>query len=206
MTLLLSLSILCAGALAGEPEPAAPPQTYALIAAMGVKFYVETDTNTTRLAYTHRRRLDVSGDSLNQMVLQELDRNVAAMDPASVRVYLSIATPSTDRVLPERREQFILDIVVAELKKMGSKREAWNHIIVVTPAYRAQDKNLMGAKLQGLGVFIEPLCRSNITSCNLGFRSVSGPAAVTPDGEATTANTFAAPYSYITVWELDPRR
>ena len=63
----------------------------------------------------------------------------------------------------------------------------------------------MASKLQGFGLFLQPLCQSDWNSCDHGFRPGSGPEAVTPENKVIATNSFLAPFSYIEVWILDPK-
>lgn len=194
---------LCAAAGAQTQAPAAPPQTYALIAAMGKQMAVVTEVKNvgSHMEPYDRQRIVAGNDILNRLVLQDLDQNVTAMDPDSVRVFLSMPTPNVEHVNPERREQYSIDSIIAELKKHEQERRGWNRIIVVTPAYRIRDKEgHMGTDLQGMGMFVEPLCQTNPKSCDQTFDSISGGRVALDDDK----NTFIAPYSYLNVWQLDP--
>lgn len=198
-TLLLSLSGLCA--FAAAQTPAAAPQTYALVAAMGDQFgAVSSVPKIGSNMEAYRRQRVPSSDILNRIVLQDLDQTVSDMDPASTRVFMSMTAPNIERVVLPQREQYTIDAVIAELKKHEQERRGWNRIIVVTPAYRAQDKNQMATNLQGMGVFVEPLCQVNPETCDQPFNPRSGPMYHVEGSE----NTFAAPYSYLAVWQLDP--
>ncbi|WP_295990495.1 hypothetical protein [Rugamonas sp.] len=204
IALLLSLS---GPAGATETPAAAPPQTYALVAAMGGQFNIVSEVpNVGSHAEPYRRtHLAVAGDLLNRLVLQDLDQTVAGIDPASKRVFLSMPAPNLEHVGLDQREQGGIDAVVVQLKTMAQERRGWHHILVVTPAYRALDKNDMATRLEGMGVFVEPLCQANPANCNQGFFSREGGnigavRTYVADGD----NTFAAPYSYLAVWELDP--
>ena len=56
-----------------------------------------------------------------------------------------------------------------------------------------------------MGVFAQPLCQSDPESCELGWTSLRGADAVTPEGEEVKANFFVAPYSLVEVWMIDPK-
>jgi len=92
------------------------------------------------------------------------------------------------------------------------ERMEWDRIVVATPAYRALELNGLGTKQQGFGIFAETQCQAG---CG-GFRPEDSAKAIArepPDGvDAITsedkpikARTFIAPFSYISVWVLDPK-
>lgn len=204
----LSVCLFLSAAAAGAQTAPAParPLTYVLVSAVGDKFDVVSEKPNvgSHLEYYRRNRLDANGNILNLMVLRDLNQSVAAKDPDSKRILLSMGLPDTASVAAEEREQFTIAAILGELQTREQERKGWDRMIVVTPAYRAQEQNNMASKLQGMGVFIQPLCQTDVESCDLSVPSLSGPQAVTPEGEPVVANTFIAPYTYIVVWEVDP--
>ena len=71
------------------------------------------------------------------------------------------------------------------------------------------DRDGLPSKLQGFGVFSEPRCQ---TGCDpprynggLDPEPPGGWEAVTSEDEKIKARIFLAPFSYITVWVLDPK-
>ena len=92
------------------------------------------------------------------------------------------------------------------------QRSEWDRIVVVTPTYAAKDLEGLPGKLQGPGVFVEPMCQgrtgkssSDPDSCTHNTRPPAGPEATAPDDTVSRVNYYAAPYSYVQVWILDPR-
>jgi hypothetical protein len=190
---------------ADAPADSAKPRTYALVAAVGNQYSLVTEVETVGSHLSPYRKLtvDVPGNLLNRFVLHSMDAAIARMEPASTRLYLTIATPPMDRVPPGKRGQLAIDSVVAALEGMP-ERATWDRIVVVTPAYQALKHDRMANRLQGLGVFAQPLCQGTPTSCAMGFEA-TGPDAVTPEGKSVRANYFVAPFSYIEVWIVDPK-
>lgn len=146
-------------------------------------------------------------DSLNRLVLHNLDELVGASAPDSKRIFLSVPTPGANLVAPADREQAAIEAVIKALQAYP-ERAAWDKIVVVTPAYRSQSKNNMASMLGGLGIFIQPMCRSTLTDlkCDTPADLPGGPATVlTPDGKKIASTTFQAPFSYLCIWILDPK-
>lgn len=182
------------------------PKIYALVGAVGAQFSVvhEVQRTGSHLAPYRRSAVDATNNVLNRLVLESLDKAIANVEPESQRIYLAIAPGRMEEVAPALRESVAIGQVVAELEKMP-QRLNWDRVVVVTPAYEALERDGMASRLQGLGLFLEPLCQSDALSCEYNFRPPSGPKAETPQGETISTNYFVAPYSYIEVWVLDAK-
>jgi hypothetical protein len=205
LTLLcLVLPLAAQAQSADEPAPAPKPRTFALVSAMGDGFNLVAETISTgsHLPPYQRERFADAGGAMNQLVVRELARQVAALDPASRSVPMVFDVPPMPKVPVSERPQAIFESVVAELKQ-APERATWDRILIVTPAYRSFRKDGMAAQLDGMGVFIDPLCESDEISCATGSAPASGPIARRPDGSLAPANSYFAPYFYATVWELD---
>ena len=196
-------------ALAEPDATAHRPVTYALVAAMGHSFSyaIEKRTAGSRIAPYDRGNIDMPEDGLNRLVLHNLDELIGASAPDSKRIFLSVPTPAVNLIALANREQAAIDAVVKALHDYPG-RAAWDKIVVVTPAYRLQSKNDMASMLGGLGIFVQPMCRSTLTElrCDTPADLPGGPATVlTPAGEKIASTTFQAPFSYICIWVLDPK-
>lgn len=196
-------------AFAQSDETADRPLTYALVAAMGqsFSFVAEKKGAGSHFAPYDRRNIDMPEDGLNRLVLNNLDELVAASAPDSKRIFLSVPTPAVNRVAPVNREQAAIDAVIKALQTY-TERTAWDKVVVVTPAYRSHSKNDMASNLGGLGIFIQPMCRSTTAElrCDTPADLPGGPATVlTPDGKRIASTTFQAPFSYLCIWILDPK-
>jgi hypothetical protein len=192
----------------GPPKP----KVYALIAAVGGEFnlVVEVPTTGTHLAPYRRTTTDVPNGALNRLALSGLDTAVLKADPNSRRIYMVLPGPQLAGVEPSLREKAAISKIVSALERLPQRHE-WDRIVVATPAYSALEINGMASKLSGMGLFSEPLCQAG---CG-GFRRddvrfldqepSDGVDAVTSEGKSIKARTYLAPYSYITVWILDPK-
>jgi len=201
--------LLSYGEAIAQPDATADrPLTYALVAAMGQSFsyVIEKRGAGSHIAPYDRGNIDMSEDGLNRLVLHNLNEFIGASAPDSKRIFLSVPTPGVNLMAPANREQAAIDAVVKALQGY-SERAAWDKIVVVTPAYRLQSKNDMASMLGGLGIFIQPMCRSTLTElrCDTPADLPAGPATVlTPEGKKIASTTFQAPFSYICIWILDP--
>jgi hypothetical protein len=208
---------LSAGQAQGQPATAdatnAKPRVYGLVAAVGAQFSLVTEgpTTGTHLSAYRRTTTDVPNDILNRMALHSLDDAVAAIDPGSQRIYMSMAAKEMEGVIAAKREDVAISNVVAALQKMP-ERLKWDRIVVATPAYRALAQNGLGSKLQGIGLFKEPMCQAGcgnpFNALDVGWLDSEPPGgwdAVRSDDKATKARTYLAPFSYIAVWILNPK-
>jgi hypothetical protein len=197
MLFILSIAV---ASVAVAAEPAAP-KIYALVGAVGNRLEVvhEVQSVGSNLPPFRRSAYRVDGNLINRLVLQGLDHAVEKADPGSRRTYLSTnPVPQT------------LDRVVEDLRKLD--RSQWHRILVALPSYRPTGNDGLPVRMQGLGIFVQPLCQSDmgfgnrhIGSCDFGVRPISGPQAMTPKGDTIAANTYVAPYSFIEIFVLDPK-
>jgi len=196
-------------ALAQSDRTADRPLTYALVAAMGQSFsyVVQKKAVGSHIGPYDRGNIDMPEDGLNRLVLRNLNELIGASAPDSKRIFLSIPTPLVNRTAAANREQAAIDAVVEALQRYP-ERAAWDKIVVVTPAYRLQSKNEMASMIGGMGIFIQPMCRSTTAElrCDTPADLPGGPATVlTPDGKRIASTTFQAPFSYLCIWILDPK-
>ena len=185
------------------------PATYALLSALGNRFeviHVGQQTGS-HLEAAKREAYMADANLINRLVLQGLDRAVKRLDPDSHRVYLSMDPGWDSRYRGPRQK--LPDSVLRELRKMD--RSSWDRLLVAVPAQRVEDKDGLGRRLQGMGLYVQPQCQSDMGfgnrmgSCENSFRPASGPEAHTPKGETMAANNFIAPYTFLEVWVMDPR-
>jgi hypothetical protein len=194
---------------AADEAIAAQPKVFALVAAVGGQFNSVTEMQSTgsHLSPYRRSTSDVENDALNRIVLHSLDQAVAAIDRDSKRVYLSLPAAQMNGVAPSDLESVAIGNVVAALQKIP-QREQWSRIVVATPAYRGLGLRGLPGKLQGFGLFREPLCHGCGVSFdgNPAFGLWPGSVDATSfDDETIRAKTYIAPFSYIEVWVLDPK-
>ena len=211
----LAFSLVCGvsygQAADGTAEPA-KPKVYALIAAIGDEFTTVSEYRAqvgTHIAPYRRTTENVSDNLLNRLALHGLDKAIAAIDPFSTRIYMSLPAAQVDRVMPAKRDSAALGAVTTELAKV-SRRLEWDRIVVATPAFRALARDGMASKLQGFGVFNQPQCQAGcpnwrMPGSDLAAEPLDGIDAVASDNTTFKAKTFIAPYSYIKVWILDPK-
>jgi len=200
----------------GEP-PAEPdrtdapkwdkPKTYMVIAAVGEQFTVMFRVSSVALGTNikpnfRRRSVTVRNNVLNRFVLRSMDEAIAKVDPTSKRLFMTLRAKDMDAVKPQERERVAIDEIVADLKGMP-EREDWDRIVIVTPAYKAFDYNGVDGELAGFGVFYQP--HGNTDMQTGGMRYFDGEDAITPENMFVRTSIYAAPFSMIEIWVLDPK-
>jgi hypothetical protein len=196
----------------GAPVDAPRPQVYALIAAVGEDFTFvhEVQTTGSHLSPYRRTTSPVANNLLNKLALNGLDAAVAKAQPDSKRIYASFSAPPMNGIAPSERGEFAVARVLTEIEKLPQRTE-WDRILIVVPAYRALDLDRMASKLQGFGIFSQPLCQAGCPTRDprdlrfMDNEPMDGVAAVNSKDEAIRVRTFIAPFSYIEVFVVDPK-
>ena len=191
-------------AFAGAAFAQAPekPKVYALVSAIGTEIsYVrqlkETGTHITPL---RRYTIKVPDGSVDAAVLRGLDRAVAQEDPDSRRIFLRVEPGKLTGIYGTDRGGVISKQVIDELAHAVDRKD-WDRIIVVTPRFVNTGSNYMGDKLNGIGIYVQPLQR-HMDAADLGS---SDPQTFAPDGSASTSYRFNAPYFFADIWIIDAR-
>jgi hypothetical protein len=229
-TLLSALSTISASAVAQTPAPitaadlTAPvslkkpsdgtekKQIFALVSAVGDQFtYVrqKESTGSNIIDNNIRRTVKVDNNSLNMAVLRGLDAGITAAHPESEKVYIALSAAEMKNVLPQNREAVAIGKIVTELEKRP-ERATWDKIIVATPKYLQSERQGMGPKLHGLGVYVQPLTGGSIQDLETGAEidvSQQGESDTTnpEDGKKNKSKLYVAPYSYIQLYVIDPK-
>lgn len=207
------MGLLAAPAWGQNVADAAKPgkqKVYAVIAAVGDQFTVmfkasKVGIGTNITPKTARKTVTVKNNVLNRYVLKSVDAAIAKSDPGSKRVFMTLRAADMDAVKPSEREKVAIDEIIADLKGMP-EREEWDRIIVVTPAYKAFEYNGLGGELAGFGVFYQPYeSMDDPVGPRASVRYFEGEDAITPDNMFTRSSIYAAPFSLIEFWVLDPK-
>ncbi len=189
-------------------SPAAKPRAIALVAAVGARFTVaiEQKKTGTLLDNYSRRSREASEDVLNRIVLVALDREMEERQPDAKRVYLSLPAARLETVSASKRDDYAIEKVVEALGKMPQRAE-WDRIVVATPAYKTFDNSGLADRLQGMGLSVHPMNRGLSMFLDLPayVDSMQGDDALTPEGKYARSVIYVAPYSYLTIWILDPK-
>ncbi len=200
-------------AVSAQPVVAAErQQTFALVSAVGDQFtFVRQKqiTGSNILDNNIRSVIRVPGNGLNLSVLRGLDSAITAAHPESKREYITLNHAEMDGVAPQDREAVAIGKIVAALEKYPN-RLTWEKIIVATPKYLFSERAGMGPKLNGIGVYVQPLSSAvlegqdgnpDIDASGQGESDTTNPE----DGTKNRSKVYVAPFSYIQLYVLDPK-
>lgn len=178
------------------PEFSGDKPVYALASAIGGQLsrVVANPSVGTHTDPYERVTLRITDHSLDAMVLRGLDRVVARHAPDSERVFMRLNPLVLDDVPPVEREKVAFERLTAEISRWP-QRHQWTRIVIVTPHYRAFERNGLGSRLHGVGLFVQNL--ENLVEYDV----------VEPDGTpgAQKRNRYVALYYYATVYVLDAK-
>lgn len=192
---------------AQDAKPAeAKKRTVVLISAVGDQFtYLrQKESVGSHLEPYTRRVVKVANGQLDNIVLRGLDRAYTAQDPEASKVFMRLAAPEMEGVLPQDREKVAIDKILEQLAK--TDRTGWDLIIAVTPAWQFSATGGMGSKLQGLGLYVQPLenTQGDFDS-ELGGTEEFMTSDPNDRAQKKKSNIYVAPYSYTQLWVIDPR-
>lgn len=186
------------------------PKVYALISAVGDQFTMVTQKQSvgSNVLDNYRREVfKVPGNALNMSILNGLDRAIEQKDPSSIRILATLNALEMEGVRPIDREKVAMRKLLAALEKMPQRAD-WDTIIVVTPKFQYSARKGMGSKLEGIGIYIQPLGSSTITANDgTNFLGTEGEEdTIGPDGKpGMRSSRFVAPYNYTQTWVFDAK-
>ncbi len=198
-----------AGLASGGARADEGPRTYALVSAIGSTLqYVKPRFSTgSHLGEYQRAELAVPDASLDAAALRGLEKIVRAGDPQARVEYLRLNPEELKDVDPVQRGGTAVGKLATALERLPG-RERWHRILIVAPRYVANEREGMGAKLQGVGIFVQTLERGVFDGGgNAAQNFTDAYETVTPDGVKFEGRStaFVAPYFYAQVWVLDAR-
>jgi hypothetical protein len=195
------------------PAPAAAPVTkptvYALVSAVGgtLTFVRQREqVGSNRVDTFQRMTLTMPDASVDGAVLRGLKRTILASEPTAEFVFMRLNPKELENVSAQRRGEAALGKLASAFDAMP-ERMNWDRIIVITPKYLFPGRRGMASKLNGVGVYIQPLYSSGAPgpeSLQAGGYSLDEDAE-TPEGENTKSSRFVAPYFYTQLWILDAK-
>ncbi len=203
MRIALAIAVVALSSFAAAAEET---RTYALVSAMGDIFNAghEVQRTGSRLAPYRNRPIEAPDNILDKLALASLDEAVTKMDPAGQHIRFSVALSKEVQSRPVSLEEAAFRKAVEALREIPG-REAWHRIVLVTPSMTGMEREGLGSRLQGMGLFIQPLCQGEQQFCDSRSQPEStGVKVETPSGETTTASRFVAPFLAMKMWILDP--
>ena len=194
---------------AADAEPAPKPKVYALISAVGDQFTYVTQKQSVGsniLDHYARKVIKVPNYAIDASVLKGLDNAIAQRDPGSTRILARLNPLEMEGVRPVDREKIAMGKLLATLEKFPQRME-WDTIIVVTPKFQFSERQGMGSKLEGIGVYVQPLESGKLTDdFGTDILGSDGEETLTPDGKpGKRSSTFVAPYNYTQTWVFDAK-
>jgi hypothetical protein len=207
---LLGAFVLAASVTAIAQTAEAPkPKVYALISAVGDQFTYVTQKQSvgSNILDNYKRVvMKVPGNALNTSVLKGLDRAIEQRDPASKRIFATLSALEMEGVHPVDREKVAMGKLLSALEKMPQRAE-WDTIIVVTPKFQFSAREGMGTKLEGIGIYVQPLESGSLDGeGGVDILGSEGEETITPDGKpGKRSNVYVAPYNYTQTWVFDAK-
>lgn len=199
-------------AAANAHQVAAPkPKVYALISAVGDQFtvVVQKEVVGSNILDNYRRDvMKVPNNALNVSILKGLDRAIEQRDPGSTRILATLSALEMDGVRPIDREKVAMTKLLAALEKMPQRMD-WDTIIVVTPKFQFSERKGMGSKLEGIGIYVQPLYSGRLGEMadpGTEILGHEGEDTITPDGKpGKRSSRYVAPYNYTQTWVFDAK-
>ncbi len=210
LQLLIGALVLVASATAAaQPATAPKPKVYALISAVGDQFSYVTQKQSvgSNMLDNYKRVVTkIPNNALNVSILKGLDRAIAQRDPGSVRILATLNALEMEGVPPVEREKVAMGKLLSALEKM-SQRADWDTIIVVTPKFLFSQRQGMGSKLEGIGIYVQPLESNSLEADGGGeLLGSEGEYTITPDGKpGKRSSVYVAPYNYTQTWVFDAK-
>ena len=190
--------------------PAAQPETVVLLAAIGDRIDVvrqrpQTDSHVE--PYT-RETLQVPNQLLNYAVLRGLDRALTEEEPDARHVLLQWTMPADlagklEKISGSQRQELVQAALIEHLRQLP-ERQGWDRIEVIVPAYTYLELRGMGTKLNGIGIYIQPLAHQDINTDTMATNGDVSTSASNGDlrtlnphtGEIGHSSVYVAPYMY----------
>ena len=192
-----------------DSVPPPKPKVYALISAVGDQFTYVTQKQSVGsnvLDNFSRQVIKVPNDAINASVLKGLDNAIAQRDPGSKRILAKLSPLAMEGVRPVDREKVAMKKLLESLEKFPQRQE-WDTIIVVTPKFQYSERQGMGSKLEGIGVYVQPLESGTLQDdTGIDIMGSDGEDTITPDGKpGKTSKRYVAPYNYTQTWVFDAK-
>lgn len=197
--------------------PVETPTTVALMAAVGdqLSFVRQRQGTGSHIEPFTRQTVQLEGQQLNYAVLRGLDRAIELEEPQARRVLLSWNPPpeltkALNEATSKDRNEQLLDALRKHLESVPDRKQ-WDRIEAVLPHYNYHGVKGLGTKLNGIGVYVQPLGRNTLDINEEGDVVVGDERAgdyhtVNPrTGEKSKFSTYVAPYFYFDRVTLDAK-
>jgi len=187
-----------------------PPHTYALVSAIGSTLaYVKQRFSTgTNMDPWQRAEMKVPNKALDAAALRGLENVIRSSDPSAKFVYLRLNPDEYKDVDGPYKGEVAVGKLASAFERMPERKD-WYRILVVTPRYVASERAGMGAKLSGIGIYVQTLDKSAFaadgsTIADPGITDDPDIQGTTPDGKPLRIEgAFVAPFFYTKLWVID---
>lgn len=191
---------------AGSAAPPEGPRVYALVSAIGstLQYVKPRFTTGTHRDEFQRAELTVPDVTLDMAALRGLEATIRANDPSATVEYLRL-DPNELKGLEAPKKGPAAAAKVASALSRFPGRERWYQVLVVTPRHVANEREGMGSKLQGIGIYVQNL-EKGVIDASGSFGDIADTyETVKPDGSKVEGRTtaYVAPFFYASVWVLD---
>jgi hypothetical protein len=200
------LLALAAGACVVSGAAAETSKVYVLVSAIGGEITVVRQYRGigATLEPYKRYTVPVPGPDIDAAVLRGLDRAVASEDPDSTRIFMRLSPEAVRGVAGYQRGQVLSGKALAALEA-NPERMKWHRIILVAPRFLNPGVEGMGSKLQGIGIFVQPIGRGRMGAFDDGINTAIDPDTISPTGEKNPSYRYVAPYFYAQLWVIDAK-
>ena len=215
MVSLAFLGLAAFGQVRAQVAPAAAPaQTVALVSAVGDQFSFVRErqqVGTNIVDTSKRQKVSLNTKALDYAVLRGLERALAITEPNAKAEFVVLRVPDIAEDTGSERERKSLTSLT-ELLRAEPARKNWDKIIAVLPSYQFSSFNGMGSKLNGIGVYVQPLEKQAIgfdgSGGGLSSTTADGDeTTVTPEGQRTArkSSVYVAPYFFVRVVTMNAK-
>ncbi len=186
---------------------AASPKSIAILAAVGDQFqYVRRKRAVaSRIDPFVRQWVTMPDNGMNLVVLRGMDRALTGQYPDAELTRLTLMpTPEDRAVLPQERERYTMKRVMDYLTPLP-ERSNWDQIFVVTPKWLMEEHKGMGARLSGIGLFVQPIPSNLDDAVEVGALEDEVRDVTSGDFKKLRSGTYVAPFFYMQVTVLDAK-
>ncbi|MCH7342021.1 hypothetical protein LZ017_01295 [Pelomonas sp. CA6] len=198
---------------------AGTPPVIALVAAVGDRLTIvrQRSSTGTHMEPFSRAIVPIDSQALNFAALRGLQRAVQEEEPGASVALLSwnpteAINQKINALRGPQRDDALLEALREHLGGMP-ERAGWSRIEAILPRYFMPEMKGMGSKLQGVGIYVQPLERGldpgqelETPGGNISLSDNGGSRTLNPrTGEVVRAVTYVAPYIYFQRLTLDAK-
>jgi hypothetical protein len=208
------------GAMASLSFALTPPvaKTVALMAVVGDQIsFVRERMPMGHTDRTFRKTVDLRGDgaqAINVSILKGLDKALKKENPLTNNVFLLWRMPADLRESWNEKkgcdkDGALLEAILSYLQQVPQRKD-WDQIELVVPRYYQNDRDGIGRKLGGVGIYVQPLEKATVEFEENGDMSLTDKdgddTTINPNtGARSNASTYVAPFFYVERITIDAK-